>query len=347
MYLSNPYRGAGMPCGAGAGEQRAVADPMAAEALYARCPRAGETPLVAAAALAERFGIGALHVKDERGRMGLGSFKALGAAHAIARAAEEGPLDGVTFVTASAGNHGISVAAGAAAFAARSVIYLSETVPEAFAGRLTALGAEVRREGAIYEDSMAAAAQAAEDHGWELLSDSTWPGYTAPARAVMEGYLIMGAEARRQIPAPPSHIFLQAGVGGMAAAMAGFARHAWGEAPRIIVVEPSEAPCLVESIRAGGPVAVEGAVSTMGRLDCKEPSILALAELARAADAFMTVTDGQAAETVDLLDTQGFASTPSGAGGLAGLMHLTREERDEIGLGAGSRVLCFLSEGPE
>ncbi|MEL6478724.1 MAG: pyridoxal-phosphate dependent enzyme [Pseudomonadota bacterium] len=343
MFLQNPHRGRGLPQDLGTGGMRVEADPAAALALVDRCPKAAETPLVTAPSLATRFGIGALFVKDERARMGLGSFKALGAAHAIARAAEQGSLDGVTFATASAGNHGLSVAAGAQAFGAKAVIYLSETVPEAFAARLTALGADVRREGAIYEDSMAAAAEAAEAHGWRLLSDSTWPGYLTPARAVMEGYLIMGAEAARQIPAPPTHLFLQAGVGGMAAAMAAFARQEWGDGPRIVVFEPSEAPCLMESLRAGRSVVVEGAVSTMGRLDCKGPSILALADLAITADAFMTITDAEAAETVALLAEHGLASTPSGAGGLAGLMHGRAED---LGLGPDSRVLCFLSEAP-
>ncbi|MCB1435476.1 MAG: pyridoxal-phosphate dependent enzyme, partial [Alphaproteobacteria bacterium] len=176
----------------------------------------------------------------------------------------------------SAGNHGLSVAAGARVFGANAIIYLAKTVPESFAERLRSKGARVIRAGDTYEESMAAASDAAIAHSWHLLSDSSWLGYEDPARDVMEGYLIMGDELAHQIESPPSHVFLQAGVGGLAAAAAAAARRNWGHATKIIVVEPAFAPALFESIRAGRPVTTSGPVSSMGRLDCKEPSHLAL-----------------------------------------------------------------------
>lgn len=344
MIVENPHRGAGLPADAGLAEGEVSADPSQPLALLARCPVAAETPLREMTGLALAWGLGALHVKDESQRMGLGSFKALGAAYAIAKDAAGESLTGATYVTASAGNHGMSVAAGAAAFGAGAVIYLSETVPEAFAERLRNHGARVVRAGAIYEDSMAAAMKAAEQNGWRLLSDSSWPGYTQPARSVMEGYLAMGVEAAKAIPEAPTHIFLQAGVGGLAAAMAAHARTTWGDAPRIVVVEPDRAPALQASIQAGKPVVAPGAVSNMGRLDCKEPSHLALKALARTADAFMTIADEQADETVEALAEHGLFTTPSGGAGLAGLQH---GDRAALRLNGDSRVLCFLSEGPE
>ncbi|MEM7507215.1 MAG: pyridoxal-phosphate dependent enzyme [Pseudomonadota bacterium] len=344
MILENPYRGQGLPADAGLAEGEVSADPTQPLALLLRCPAAGATPLRNMAKLAGEWGCGALHVKDEGTRMGLGSFKALGAAYAIARDAEGEDLTGKTYVTASAGNHGLSVAAGAAAFGADAVIYLSETVPEAFAERLRGHGAQVVRAGAIYEDSMAAAVAAGEENGWRLLSDTSWPGYTEPARAIMEGYLAMGVEAADAMPEPPTHLFLQAGVGGLAAAMAVYARARWGDAPLIAVVEPDRAPALQASIKAGKSVVAPGPVSNMGRLDCKEPSHLALKALAQAADVFITVTDEQAEATVDTLADHGLATTPSGGAGLAGLQH---GDRAALRLDGGSRVLCFLSEGPE
>jgi len=128
-------------------------------------------------------------------------------------------LAGRVFVAASAGNHGLSVAAGAQVFGARAVIYLADTVPEAFAELLRSKGAEVVRAGAIYEESMAAAQGAAAENGWTLLSDSSWEGYSAPAHAVMAGYTVLAAEIADEIPDPPTHVLLQAGVGGLAAAM--------------------------------------------------------------------------------------------------------------------------------
>lgn len=310
------------------------------QALLARCPFAAETPLTDAPDLAARAGVARVTLKDERPRMGLGSFKALGAAYVIATDAENGTARGQTYVTASAGNHGLSVAAGAAAFGANAVVYLAETVPQAFAQRLTDIGAKVVRHGATYEQSMAGAQAAAEDHGWVLLSDSSWPGYMDRPRILMEGYLVLMAEAATQIDAPPSHIFLQAGVGGLAVACATYARKIWGAAPKIIVVEPHAAPAIFASIKAGSAQVTTGPVSNMGRLDCKEPSLIALKGLARDADAFMLITEDEGQAGSDAAADAGFVTTPSGAAGIAGML----AAGDALGLDAASHVLCILSE---
>lgn len=338
--FKNPTRGHGLDTPLLADMPYPLQDATAPLALMARCPRAQVTPLHRSEGLAKALGAGAVHVKDERGRMGLGSFKALGAAHVIASDAEAGKARGRTYVTASAGNHGLSVAAGAAAFGARAVIYIAETVPENFATRLRGLGAEVRREGAVYEESMAAAARAAEVEGLDLLSDSSWPGYSTRPHRLMEGYLILMAEAVAQIPQAPTHIFLQAGVGGLAAAAATHARLVWGDAPRIIVVEPEAAPALAASIKAGRPVVAQGPVSAMGRLDCKEPSLIALKGLARDADDFMTITEAEGVAGAAFALEHGLASTPSGAAGLAGAL----ASKAALGLNLASRVLLILSE---
>ncbi len=343
--LRNPFRRRGLP---DLGTAPST-DADAVAGLLAACPAHAETPLLELPALAGETGVAEIHLKDERGRMGLGSFKALGAAYAIAREASlvrQGAdwsvaLAKRTFVTASAGNHGLSVAAGARIFGARAIVYLADTVPESFAERLRSKGAEVRRAGATYEESMTAAEVAAEAEDWTLLSDSSWPGYTEMPYRVMEGYLQMAAELAGQMPTAPSHILLQAGVGGMAAAVAAHARTRWGDAPEIVVVEPEAAPALMESVRAGGIVATKGPASAMGRLDCKTPSMIALAGLARDADLFVTISEGQAAHAVERLAAAGIGTTPSGAAGLAALM------AGLPGVTSGTRVLAILSEGPE
>ena len=319
-------------------------DAAAPIALLSRCPSAGQTPLVNATGLATRVGVAALHIKDERARMGLGSFKALGAAYVIACDAEAGEARGRAYYTASAGNHGLSVAAGAQAFGARAVIYLAATVPAAFAARLEGMGAEVRWRGEVYEDSMQAAKTDAAAEGAVLLSDSSWPGYTARPWRLMEGYLVLMQEAVDQIPEPPTHIFLQAGVGGLAASAAAYARHVWGDAPRIVVVEPDAAPALIASVKAGHSTVTEGPASAMGRLDCKEPSLIALKGLSRDASDFMVISEGEGALGAEMAANAGLSSTPSGAAGLAGL--LTAVDGD-FGLGPPSRALVILSEGPE
>ncbi len=336
----NPFRGSGISTPDLSGIPFPASDPRPALDLVARCPKAGATPLRRSEGLAAALGVCEVDVKDERGRMGLGSFKALGAAYVIACDAAAGRAAGRTYVTASAGNHGLSVAAGAAAFGARARIYIAETVPEAFAERLRAFGAEVRREGDVYEQSMAAAARDAAEEGLDLLSDSSWPGYVERPHRLMEGYLILMAEVVAEMTQPPTHIFLQAGVGGLAAAAAAHARAAWGDAPRIIVVEPEVAPALAGSIRAGRPVVTEGPVSAMGRLDCKEPSLIALKGLARDADLFVTITEAEGAAGAHLAAAHDLASTPSGAAGLAGAL----AGGADLGLGPRSRVLLILSE---
>lgn len=317
-------------------------DADAAALLLARCPAAAKTPLTSSPLLAARADVAAVYVKDERARMGLGSFKALGAAYVIARDAEAGSAKGQTYVTASAGNHGLSVAAGAAAFGSRAVVFLAESVPEGFAERLRSLGAEVCRAGSTYEDSMEAAAKEAEKNGWALLSDSSWPGYIARPHTLMEGYLVLMQEAVAEIPHVPTHIFLQAGVGGLAGAAAAYARKAWGETPRIIVVEPEAAPALFASIKAGSPRVTSGPVSSMGRLDCKEPSLIALKGLARDASDFLTITEAEGQIGSDACREAGLPSTPSGAAGVAGLLAARKEAA--LALDPTARVLIILSE---
>ena len=156
----------------------------------------------------------------------------------------------------------------------------------------------------------------------------------------MEGYLQLAAEAAQQIPAPPTHILLQAGVGGLAAAVAAHARKVWGDAPQIIVVEPEAAPALMESIRAGKVVDTQGPVSAMGRLDCKTPSMIALQGLARDADLLVTLSEEEAAAAVVTLQTEGLATTLSGGAGIGALTA-------GLNLPAEARVFAILSEGPE
>ncbi|MGB7317005.1 MAG: pyridoxal-phosphate dependent enzyme [Planktotalea sp.] len=326
QVMANPFRGTGISAGL-----QEVPVPStnadAPRALLSRCPTHGETPMVQALGM---------HIKDERGRMGLGSFKALGAAYVIAHDAQQGSLEGRTYVTASAGNHGMSVAAGAKVFGAKSVIYLSQTVPAAFADRLREKGAQVVIEGRDYEESMIAAQAGAKANDWTLLSDSSWDGYFELPHRLMEGYLAMAAECTEQIDAP-SHIFLQAGVGGLAGACAALFRKVWGDAPIITVVEPIFAPALYDSIKAGGFVVSKGPVSDMGRLDCKEASLIALKGLSRDADAFALISEQEAFATLPKLEALGLKSSTSGSAGItAALLSDLPED---------ARVLCILSEG--
>jgi len=341
QLFENPWRGTGLPDDTLPNVPWPSIDAKAPQNLLAQCPSAGETPLVAL----DDF-CAPVWVKDERARMNLGSFKALGAAYVVAhQAVETGAADRSTslsdrsYVTASAGNHGLSVAAGAAAFGAKAIVYLAQTVPEGFADRLRAKGATVVRAGDDYAASMDAAMQAATDNGWTLLSDSSWPGYFELPHRLMEGYLAMAAETVQQCPEPPTHIFLQAGVGGLAGACAAYFRHAWGDDPKIVIVEPASAPALQASIAAGHSVETEGPVSNMGRLDCKTPSLIALKGLARDADSFVLISDDEATAVLPELSALGLATTQSGGAGLAAVQHMN--------FGPEARILCIVSEAED
>ncbi|MEM7711273.1 MAG: pyridoxal-phosphate dependent enzyme [Pseudomonadota bacterium] len=308
-------------------------DPARPLALLDRCPLHGATPL---------HHHDGLMLKDEGTRMGLGAFKALGGVYAVARLLG-GDADalaagtsgrGRTFVCASAGNHGLSVAAGARLFGAAARIHLSAQVSEEFADRLRTRGAEVVRSGDHYEASVAAATAEAETSGATHLADGSWPGYTEPPRLVMEGYTIIARELMGQMPTYPQTVYLQAGVGGLAAAMAETIRADWPVQPRIVVVEPDAAPCMKASARSGRMVTVEGPVSDMGRLDCKVPSMLAVEILARCDVSYATVAEGEAAAAVERAASLGHGTTTSGAAGLAAAL---RDGSDG--------ALCLLTEG--
>lgn len=343
--ISNPHRG---------GEKLATNAPYPSTdapkvaALLSKCPKASETELVTTT---KPEGFAALWVKDERTRMGLGSFKALGAAYVVATQACEATetpdattLHGRTYVTSSAGNHGLSLAAGARLFGAKAVVTISDTVPESFAERLAAIGATPIRAGTNYAESMTEAMRLADENGWTLLSDSSWDGYTELPHILMEGYLQMVAEAVEQCPEAPTHVFLQAGVGGLAGAVAAYVRHVWGDGPTITVVEPDAAPALQASIEAGKCVFADGPDSTMGRLDCKEPSLIALNGLGRDADFFLTLTDDEVDAALPGLAEMGLETSPSGGAGVAAA--LRADVQAAVGMNDASRVLCFLSEGP-
>ena len=272
-----------------------------------------------------------------------GSFKERGALNRLNQLTDDERQRGV--IAASAGNHGLSVAAGAKAFGAASVVFISKTVPEAFAKRLTAQGAQVMRAGKTYEQSMAAAQDAARDNGWSLLSDSSWPGYFEPSHRLMEGYTALMAETDEQMQTP-SHIFLQAGVGGLAGAAAAMARKLWGQTPVIVVVEPSHAPALHSCIIAGDFIAAAGPDSAMGRLDCKEASLIALKGLAHDADIFALISEAEGQAGADYAAAYRMESTASGAAGLAGLL-ASQAHRVALKLDCNSHVMLIMSEGPE
>jgi diaminopropionate ammonia-lyase len=333
------------------------------------------TPVHALPALARELGVGAIYVKDEGLRLGLGSFKALGGSYAVirlvldraserlGRAADVAALHtpdvraiaaGMTFACATDGNHGRSVAQGAELVGARAVVFVHSGVSHERGAAIARFGAETVRVAGSYDDSVQEAARVAEKNGWIIVSDTSWPGYERIPALVMQGYTTMVREALRQFPDPPSHVFVQAGVGGVAAAVAGHLSVVLADQrPSFVVVEPARAACLYESARAGRSVKIEqGEPTVMAMLECYEPSLIAWRVLSRVADGFMTVEEDDAVAAMKQL-ARPIGADPaiiageSGGVGLAGLTRALADDgaRKALRLGPQSRVFLINTEG--
>lgn len=357
---------------------RAVLDPAGfaeAKAAITAWPAYEPTPLHDLPGLAAGLGVAAIRWKDEGTRFGLGSFKALGGAYAVARhlrqtLAAEGVdatdadlaagrfadrTRSITVACATDGNHGRAVAWGAQRFHCRAVVFVHATVSAGRAEAIARFGAEVRRAGITYDDAVRLCAETAAREGWTVISDTSWAGYEEIPRAVMQGYRLMAEEAFAQWRGdPPTHVFIQAGVGGAAAAVAAQAAATFGErGPRVIVVEPMAFDGIARSLAAGRAVASPpGPETLMAGLACAEPSPLALEELLLRADAALGVPEEAVAPTMRLLarGVRGDPPVVAGESAVAGLigLALARANRGAamaLGLGPAARVLLFGTEG--
>jgi diaminopropionate ammonia-lyase len=341
-------------------------------------PGYAATPLVRLDALAAELALGAIYYKDERGRFGLGSFKALGGAYAVAnvlrgKVMTARGLAGVdsrqllsgafadvvataTVTCATDGNHGRSVAWGAQLFGCRCVIFVHEHVSQGRRDAIARYGAEVREVKGNYDDAVRHAAATAKASGWTVVSDTSYPGYRDIPLDVMHGYGVMAAEIARQMPGgePPTHVFAQAGVGALAAAVcASFWLHWGARRPFFAVVEPLSADCVYRSLEAGRPVVVDGSLETvMAGLACGEVSELAWEILAGGANAAVALDDAYALEAMRRLANPPAGDQPIVAGETGGtglgVLLAARDQpqiRATLALDAGSRVLLLGSEG--
>jgi len=348
-----------------------------ARAIIRRWPGYGETPLISLDGLARAVGVKKVWYKDESARFGLRSFKALGGAYAVFRiladmliaAGEKVDITNsdilsserlrnlartVAVTCATDGNHGRSVAWGCQMLSCRCVIYLHEGVSLERQKAIEAFGAEIVRCKGNYDDSVRHAAQDAATYNRIVVSDTSYPGYTDIPRYVMAGYTVMSGEIIDRIGGQLSHVFVQGGVGGLAAAVLA---HFWmtfgAQRPQFLVIEPDKADCLYQSALIGAPATVHGALDTiMAGLACGEPSHLAWAVLAQGADSFATIPDAGIPETMRLLarSPYGDPSIEAGESAVAGLAFLlAAASRPEImrslRLDRNAEILIVGSEG--
>ena len=334
------------------------------------------TPLYDLPDAAARCQVGRLCLKDESVRSPLGSFKALGAPIALVRQilrlhpdfepaailtgryAEA--LRGYTVISATDGNHGRGLAAAAQDAGCRCVIVLHARVSPEREQAIAAYGADIVRIAGNYDESVQEAASLAAAHGWQVIADTSYDGYEDIPRDVMQGYgaiaeeIVEQTSAQRGMPGAFTHVFLQGGVGGMAAGLASYFWEYHGpQRPCFISVEPAQADCLLQSAIQGRPAKATGTVdSVMAGLACGETSPLAWRFLQPCVDVFMTIEDEQAIEAMRALAQGSERDTPivageSGVAGLAALEWLRSDPQrsEQVGLTAESRVLIISTEG--
>jgi diaminopropionate ammonia-lyase len=362
----NPLAG---PLDAEAPETRGPDLPPRPLDVHRRLPGYAPTPLVECRKVAAGLGLGTVCVKDESNRLGLPSFKILGASYATYRALDERlggipawsgindlrrsvePLRPLTLVAATDGNHGRAVARMARLLRFGANIY----VP---AGTAAARIAAIEEEGATVEvvdgDYDAAIRRSAEDEGAHhmVVSDTSWEGYERVPRWVIDGYTTIFDELPAALDGQePTLVVVPVGVGALAAATIGRCRTAFAVPPKILGVEPASAACVRASLRAGELATVPGPhPSIMAGLNCGTPSRIAWPRLRRGLDAVVAISDDRAREAMRALAAEGIVSGETGAAALGGLTEALigpdgPRLREHWGLGPDSRALVLSTEG--
>ncbi len=335
---------------------------------HRRLPGYAPTRMADMPGLAAQLGIGRLSLKLETDRLGLPSFKILGASYATYQAlcarlggepawanlddlrAAVAPLQPLTLLAATDGNHGRAVARMAALLGLRARIFVPADMAPARMEAIVGEGAELEVVHGSYDDAVARSAAAASPQAL-VISDTAWPGYAETPRDVIAGYGTIFQEADAALGGRPDLVIVQMGVGALAAAVIGhYRRHRGG--PLIIGVEPDHAACVLASLRAGQITEVPGPHrSIMVGLNCGLPSPVAWPILQTGLDAALTVPDDLARTAMRVLDAEGVACDETGAAGVAGLLALlgaaaaAAEARTRLGIGPHTHALAIITEG--
>ncbi len=327
-----------------------------AQSIIPKWPNYTPTPLVSLTDIAEAAGVSKIFYKDESGRFGLGSFKALGGAYAVQYLANQKPGEDIVVCTATDGNHGKSVAWGAQLLGAECHIFIHANVSQGRADAMAAYGAVIHRIDGNYDDSIAACIELADKHGWHIVSDTSWEGYQEIPRQVMAGYSVMCREILDRLDGEkPTHIILQAGCGGMAGAVIGALWPHWkDDMPKVIIVESDMSDCVYESLTRDEIYLVNITEETMmAGLSCGEVSELAWPPIKYGVSNVITINDDGVAPMMRWLANPTDSTRPSivggecSASGLIGIMAI--QSNTELALATGmdenSKVLVLGTEG--
>ena len=310
------------------------------------------TPLLFLNKLSKELNLNKIFYKDESKRFDLKSFKALGGAYAVEKVTKGNK--NIIVSTATAGNHGRSVAWGAKRLGLKCKIFICEYVSDARGKAMEDLGAEVIKVKGNYEKSLIECIKQSTENNWQIVQDVAWKDYMLVPKLTMAGYSVMMKEIVDKINDEEiSHIFLQAGVGGMAGAMvAGVARYL-KNVPKIIVVEPDSAACVMESIKTGKIEKINVVrESLMGGMSCGEPSLVPWEILKKSVNYCISLPDEDIARTMKLLGNGNFSDEKIIAGensapGVISLIASCNDEKikNKIDLNSNSNILLIGCEG--
>ena len=310
------------------------------------------TPILNLNKLSQKLKLNKIFYKDESKRFGLKSFKALGGAYAVEKVTKGNK--NIIVSTATAGNHGRSVAWGARRLGLKCKIFISEYVSDARGKAMEDLGAEVIKVKGNYEKSLIECIKQSTENNWQIVQDVAWKNYMLVPKLTMAGYSVMMKEIVDKINVEEiSHIFLQAGVGGMAGAMvAGVVRYL-KNVPKIIVVEPDSAACVMESIKTGKIEKINVVrESLMGGMSCGEPSLVPWEILKKSVNYCISLPDEDIARTMKLLGNGNFSDEKIIAGensapGVISLIASCNDEKikNKIDLNSNSNILLIGCEG--
>ena len=311
-----------------------------------------QTPLLQLNKLSKELNLNKIYYKDESKRFNLKSFKALGGAYAVEKVTK-GNKD-ITVSTATAGNHGRSVAWGAKRLGLKCKIFISEYVSDARGKAMQALGADVVKVKGNYENSLVECIKQSTENGWQIVQDVAWKNYMLVPTLTMAGYSVMMKEIVDQINNDEiTHIFLQAGVGGMAGAMVAGAARYLKNIPKMIVVEPDSAACVMKSIKTGKIEKVNiTRESLMGGMSCGEPSLVPWRILKKSINNCISLPDDDIGKAMKLFANASFGADKiiAGENSAPGVISLIASCNDEniksnLSLNSNSNVLLIGCEG--
>ncbi len=265
-----------------------------------------KTPLTNLKKLSKKLGTNNIFYKDESKRFNLKSFKALGGAYAVEKIAKNKKK--ITISTATAGNHGKSVSWGAKKVGANCKIFISENVSNTRALEMKKLGADVIRVKGNYEKSLKICKDISKKKRWKIVQDVAWKNYEYIPKLTMAGYSVMIKEITNQTKHYITHVFLQAGVGGMAAGVVGGIAKYFKKIPKIIVIEPKYSNCVMKSIKYGSLKKVNiKKHSIMGGMSCAEVSLVPWRILKNAVNNCVSVSDKYVPQTLTMLAKKKFS----------------------------------------